>query len=167
LTELGRYQEAVNAAQVALHRAEGSGIPGAMVQAIRLRAFLRRAWAEAKLGNLPEAQAALTQLEAQGRKSPTVEVSAYVHLVKGGIALAAHDLRAAQEEFRRCEVPAVSAYTYDFRDKPEDTYCVLQLIELDKRLGDNAEAQRLAYSLSHRILRDPLYLYVRSKLPAT
>jgi tetratricopeptide (TPR) repeat protein len=166
LTEMGRYDEAVSAAALALQRAEQSGISGAMVQAIRLRSLLRRAWAQTKLGRLAEAKAALTELEALAKKSPNGDLGAYVHLIKGGMALAAKDLKAAQDELRRCQIPGVSTYTYDFRDKPEDTYCVWQLIELDKRLGENGEAQRLAHTLQRRVLRDPLYLYVRTKIAA-
>lgn len=165
LTHLGRFPEAVAAANVALSRAGSRGLPGAITEALRIRAFLRRSWAEAKLGNVAQAKTTLALMQSEVGKNPSSgEGSSSLHLAKGGVLWALGDLHGARREFAQCELLGVSPYTEDYRVKPEDSFCQWQLMQLEELLGEKVAAERTRRALLRHIGRDPVYLYVRTQL---
>ena len=64
-----------------------------------------------------------------------------------------------------CSLSAVTEWTYDYREKPEDFYCVWELLGVQRKLGDpGAEATRAL--VSKRYSREVLGPYIHAKVVA-
>ena len=167
LLELGKPQEAVKQANLALERIDASAetLANSITGSIRRRALVRRALAENRLERWEAAEKTLSELEGLEQSSGgRGEVRGALHLVKGAKFLARRQFEAARTEFGRCDVSGLSPWTYDYVIKPEDLYCTWQNVLVAERLGDTRAADATRKRLLAKPSRDPLFLYVARKL---
>lgn len=163
-TEQEQYPKAIAAAATSIERATSSGLPEAIAGALRRRALVRQALAEAKLGKAADAAKTLERLEAEKAKLPDdAELSSALHLTRGAVLLAQGDLARARAEYEQCKLFGLSEWSYSFRAKPEDPYCLWQLSQLAEKQGDAAGAEARRKALLQYHVRDPRVLYLRSR----
>lgn len=151
LVDSGEYRRALVDIGRALDHAEGVGPREGVWRSIRHQGLRLRVVAEARSGNALAAQATAAVLErdaAASSRDPDLQSSA--HLARGMAALARRDLAGARLELGQC--------------LSEDWYCRWQLVLACERAGDRLGAGAARRSVLRLFVRDPMYLYVRSKL---
>ncbi len=70
----------------------------------------------------------------------------------------------AKGELFFCSLSGLSAWTYDYRNKPEEPYCAWQNYLLAIKGGDTTLADKLKRAILAKPSRDPMYLYLSRKL---
>lgn len=151
LNEMGKHEEALELVSTALDGAAKYGLPGGAMNDLRRTALVVRIQAESKLGRATEAKSTLALLEAEVKKAPAnADLKSMAHFARGAEALAHGDARAAVQHFAQCD--------------EQDYYCRMQLVTTQDKAGDKAGAESTRKELIQENRREPMYLYVRSKL---
>jgi tetratricopeptide (TPR) repeat protein len=141
LEELGKTTKALDKA---------SSSTRSMLPVRRLLLVLR-ALAEARQGKAPEAEKTAAELSDLAKKAPAqADYDSLVPFGKGAAALARGERREAIARFRDCQT--------------EDLLCRRELLLLQELAGDAAGAAATTAELLKVNLRDPMYVYVRSKI---
>ncbi len=165
LSELGRHEEAIAAAQAALKSSEPAALPGAEGAMLRRRALLRRLWAEAALGRAAAAEKTLEKLQAESEHAlADSEVRSALHVARGALLEAKKQPSAAIGEYAQCELFGLSEWTYELTTRPEDPLCLYQLARVHEANGIKDLAARIRRNLVAHPTRDPTSLYVWAKL---
>jgi tetratricopeptide (TPR) repeat protein len=152
LLDQGKAKEALEELGKAAQRLDKASSSGREMLPVRRLTLVLRAIAEAKLGKGPEAEKTAAELAALAKKAPAqADYESMVIFGRGAAALAKGDKKEAIARFREC--PA------------EDLLCRLELFEALDRSGDKAGAAAAATEIAKINLRDPVYVYVRSKIP--
>ncbi len=151
LIDAGRYRDAIAEAGTALQRADSGQYPPGQTINIRRQALTMRAIAEARLGDAGAVQKTIAVLQqaATGRPDDP-QLQSSVHLAQGMLATAQGDARGARDHFAQCDDSA--------------SYCRWQLVLAAEKAGDKAAADAARTRLLSQYVRDPMYLYVRSRL---
>jgi Flp pilus assembly protein TadD len=118
---------------------------------VRRLTLVLRALAEARQGKGPEAEKTAAELAELAKKAPAqADYESMVPFGKGAAALARGDRKEAVARFRECQT--------------EDLLCRRELLLVQEQAGDAAGAAATTAELLKVNLRDPLYVYVRSKI---
>lgn len=158
LEETGAYREALAQIAVALQRADAADISGDDRNALRRTAVVARLWGEARLGDAAAARKSLDELALQSTQAPSnTGLRSDVHFGEGAVSLARGDPAAAAASFGDC-------VAYDY-------FCRYQLYLAQENAHEGAAAaetrERLVKDKRRDQIyldRDPMYLYVYSKL---
>ena len=149
LVDSGDYQRALTEVTRAIALAQRTGPANARGRVIRQQGLRVRAVAEAGRGDAVAASATAAALEQDASPDDPVGQSS-VHLARGMAALTRHDLVGARGQLTQCS--------------REDWYCRWQLVLVCERAGDRVAADLARQGVLRLFVRDPMYLYVRSKL---
>lgn len=145
-----RNKDVLSQVAAALQLADGGKMPPAAASNIRRQALALRSAAEANTANAAAAETtvdALQQLASERPDDPAVQSS--LHFARGMLGVAKKDYPGAVTHFSQCA--------------PPDSLCRWQLVLAADKAGDKAAAQSARDALLRVYVRDPVYLYVRSK----
>ena len=153
LTGLGRPREAMPLIAAALKRAESGELPRGLSANLRRFALRARAAAAAAAGDAAAAQQSAMQLEQDAaERKEDVNAQSGMHYALGAASLAKRDYAAARDHFARCLA----------RDWP----CRLELVMAADKAGDAAAADAARKEIQKLFVRDPGYVWVRSRVDA-
>jgi hypothetical protein len=142
LEELGKTTKVLDKA---------SGSTRSMLPVRRLTLVLR-ALAEARLGKGADAEKTAAELADLAKKAPAqADYDSLVPFGKGIVALAKGDRKDAIFRLHDCQT--------------EDLLCRRELLLVQEQANDTAGAAATTAELLKVNLRDPMYVYVRSKIP--
>lgn len=160
--ELGRLDEAAAQTNLALEQSQKLA-PGAG-KAIRRRALLRRVLVSARQGNAADAERGLQLLLEEGKKSEVnAELRTAIHLARGSVAEVKGAHADAMKEYAKCDLQA-SSFSYVNEQRTEDALCTERLAAMQEATGHREQAAKTRSSIVSANRRDPVYLYVRSKV---
>jgi len=153
LINLGRPRDAMPLIAAALKRAESGDLPKGLSANLRRFALRIRAAAESAAGDGTAAQqtAELLQQDASERKDD-VNTQTGMHYALGMAAMAKRDYAVARDHFAQCIA----------RDWP----CRGELVVAAGKAGDAAAADAARQAILKLYIRDPGYVWVRSRLAA-
>jgi hypothetical protein len=118
---------------------------------VRRLTLVLRAIAEARLGKAPDAEKTAAELAVLAKKAPAqADYESMVPFGRGAAALAKADRKEAIARFKECP--------------GEDLLCRRELYLAQEQAGDGAGAAATAAEIAKINLRDPVYVYVRSRL---
>jgi len=151
LISAGRPREAMPLVAAALTRADGSELPKNLAANLRRFALRTRAAAESAAGDAAAAQktAELLQQDAAERKDD-VNTQTGMHYALGMAAMARRDYAAARDQFAQCIA--------------RDWTCRGELVVAAGKAGDAAAADAARQAILKLYVRDPSYVWVRSRL---
>jgi tetratricopeptide (TPR) repeat protein len=151
LLDAARYREAVAAISSALNLADNGKLPPFATRVTRRLGLALRAAAEGKMGDAAAAQKTVAALEQESSARPEEPLlQSSLHLARGMLALAQSDAAGAKAHFAQC--------------LNVDVYCRWQEVLAAEKAGDRAGADAARAELLRVYRRDPVYLYVRSRL---
>jgi hypothetical protein len=153
LVGLGRSREAMPLIAASIKRADGGELPKGMSSNLRRTALRFRAAAEAAAGDAAAAQqtASLLEMDAAERKDD-VNAQSGMHYALGMAAVAKRDYGAAKAHFARCLA--------------RDWACRFELSVAADKAGDAAAADAARQAILKLYVRDPVYVFYRSRLEA-
>ena len=151
LLDAARYRDAVAAISSALNLADNGKLPPFATRNTRRLGLALRAVAEGKMGDAAAAQKTVAALEQESSTRPEDPfLQSSLHLARGMLALAQSDAAGAKAHFAQC--------------LNVDVYCRWQEVIAAEKAGDRAGADAARAELLRVYRRDPVYLYVRSRL---
>jgi tetratricopeptide (TPR) repeat protein len=151
LLDAARYRDALTAISSALNLADNGKLPPGATRNTRRLGLALRAVAEGKMGDATAAQKTVAALEQESSTSPEDPVlQSSLHLARGMLALAQSDAAGAKAHFAQC--------------LNTDVYCRWQEVVAAEKAGDRVGADAARAELLRVYRRDPVYLYVRSRL---
>jgi len=151
LVDARRYRDALSQLSAPLQLADSGSLPPDATANVRRQALEVRVVAESRMGDAAAAQksvAALEQEAAARLDDPALQST--LHFARGMAALAQRDLVAARGHFAQCAT--------------EDTYCRWQEMLAAEKAGDKTAAATARDAILRVYVRDPIYLYVRSRV---
>ena len=152
LLDAARYRDAVAAISTALNLADNGKLPPFASKNTRQLGLALRSVAEGKMGDAAAAQKTVAALEQESSARPEDPLlQSSLHLARGMLALAQSDAAGAKAHFAQC--------------LNVDVYCRWQEVLAAEKAGDRAGADAARAELLRVYRRDPIYLYVRSRLP--
>jgi Flp pilus assembly protein TadD len=121
---------------------------------VRRLTLVLRAIAEARLSKGPDAERTAAELAALAKEAPSqADYQSMAPFGRGAAALAKGDRKEAIARFQECP--------------GEDLLCRRELYLAQHQNGDEAGAAATGAAIRQINLRDPVYVYVRSRIPAT
>jgi tetratricopeptide (TPR) repeat protein len=151
LLDAARYRDAVAAISGALNLADNGKLPPFATRVTHRLGLAMRAVAEGKMGDAPAAQKTVAALEQESSAKPEdALLQSSLHLARGMLAMAQSDAAGAKAHFAQC--------------LNTDVYCRWQEVIAAEKAGDRAGADAAKTELLRVYRRDPVYLYVRSRL---
>ena len=151
LLDAARYRDALTAISNALNLADNGKLPPFATRNTRRLGLALRAVAEGKMGDAAAAQKTVAALEQESSTRPDDPLfQSSLHLARGMLALAQSDASGAKAHFAQC--------------LGTDVYCRWQEVIAAEKAGDRAGADAAKAELLRVYRRDPVYLYVRSRL---
>ena len=149
-TETARYPDALSQLSAALTLADSGKLPPSAATNIRHLALAGRTTVEAKTGQVAAAQKSVEALQKEAAsRSDNPLVQSSLHMAMGMLSVAQKDLAGAAAHFKQCTA--------------QDSYCHWQHVLVADKGTDKAAAQAVRDELLRVNLRDPIFLYVRSK----
>jgi tetratricopeptide (TPR) repeat protein len=146
-----RYRDALTQVGNALQLADGGKMPLAAASNIRRQALVLRSVAEANTADAAAVEKTVDALQQQAtERSDDPAVQSALHFARGMMGVAKKDFAGAVTHFSQCASP--------------DAYCRWQLVLAADKAGDKAASQSARDQLLRVYVRDPVYLYVRSKV---
>jgi tetratricopeptide (TPR) repeat protein len=146
-----RYRDALTAISSALTLADNGKLPPFATRNTRQLGLALRAAAEGKMGDAAAAQKTVAALEQESSTRPEdPQLQSSLHLARGMLALAQSDAADAKAHFAQC--------------LSIDAFCRWQEVIAAEKAGDKAGADAARAELLRVYRRDPVYLYVRSRL---
>jgi uncharacterized protein HemY len=153
LVGLGRAREALPLVANALQRADSGEFPPGLSRNLRQQALRVRIAAEASLSNVAAAEQTATALQQQADEhKDDINAQSAMHYGLGMASLAKRDYAGARVHFEQCLA--------------QDAECRLQIVTAAERAGDKAAADAARAAILKLYLRDPVHLWVRSRLQA-
>jgi len=166
LHELGKDADALATVKGALERLSKTRLPADIGAGLRRRALAREAMAESALGDLDGAARTLDALGAAQREwAENPELASARHLAEGSVLVARGKWPEAIKELSGCVLEGLTEWGYDYRTKPEDTYCRWLLYRAQIHEHD-AGAAATRQELVARVSREAPFLYIHAKLAA-
>jgi tetratricopeptide (TPR) repeat protein len=151
LLDAARYRDAVAAISSALNLADNGKLAPFTAKVTRRLGLAWRAVAEGKMGDAAAAQKTVAALEQESTARPEDPLlQSSLHLARGMLALAQSDAAGARAHFAQC--------------LNVDVYCRWQEVIAAEKAADRAGADAARAELLRVYRRDPVYLYVRSRL---
>ncbi len=151
LLDAGKLKEALEELGKASQRLDKAASSGRATLPVRRLTLTLRAIAEAHLGKAPEAEKTAAELEALAKQAPAqADYQSMIPFGRGAAALARGDRKEALARFGEC--PA------------DDLLCRRELLLLQEQTADSKGAAATVAALRKVNLRDPMYVYVRSKI---
>ena len=151
MIDSARYRDALTAIASALSLADNGKLPPFATRNTRRLGLAVRAVVEGKMGDAAAAQKTVAALEQESSTRPDdPSLQSSLHLARGMLALAQSDAPAAKAHFAQC--------------RSEDSYCRWQEILAAEKAGDRTGANAARSELLRVYRRDPVYLYVRSRV---
>jgi Flp pilus assembly protein TadD len=154
LLDQNKAKEALEELDKATQRlGKAANSPRSMLPVRRLTLVLR-AIAEARLGKGPDAEKTAAELAALAKEAPAqADYQSMAPFGHGAAALAKGDRKEAIARFQECP--------------GEDLLCRRELYLAQQQNGDEAGAEATRAAITKINLRDPVYVYVRSRILAT
>ncbi|HKH70657.1 MAG TPA: tetratricopeptide repeat protein [Vicinamibacterales bacterium] len=154
LVDLGRAREALPVVDAALKRADGGELPAGVSRNLRQQALRVRVAAEAATSASDAAAKTAMDLQQQANeRKDDVNAQSAMHYGLGMAAIAKRDYAAAKGHFEQC-------LTFDAE-------CRRQIAAAAQKAGDKDGAEAARAALLKLYVRDPVHLWVRSRLMAT
>jgi tetratricopeptide (TPR) repeat protein len=153
LVALGRSREAMPLLAAAIKRAESGELPKGLAGNLRRFALRIRAAAEGASGDAAAAQQTASMLEqdaAERKDDPNAQSG--MHYALGMAAIAKRDFAGAKGHFDRCLA--------------RDWGCRFELVAAAEKAGDAAAADAARQAILRLFVRDPVYVFFRSRLDA-
>jgi tetratricopeptide (TPR) repeat protein len=150
-SETGRNKEALAHIASAIDAANGGTLPPFAGNNIRRFALAARATIEARQGQADAAKKTAEELQKEASTRPDdSSLQSTMHYALGMASLAAKDFANTASHLSQCVAT--------------DYFCRWQHISAAEKAGDKAAAQAAREGLLSLYQRDPIYLYVRTKL---
>ena len=147
----GRYRDAMTQAASAIGIAESGKLPPAAERTIARQALSVRVSAEAKMNDAAAAEKTVLAMEQLASSRPDDPfLQSALHYGRGMLAVAKKDPKAAVSHFAQCI--------------DQDFFCRWQEIQTAEASGAGAAAQTARDRFLRAYQRDPIALFVRSKL---
>jgi hypothetical protein len=138
-------------AGTALQRADGGQLPAALTRNLRREALRVRLAAEAGLNDAAAAQTTSTALDQDAASRPDdLNAQSAMHFGRGTVAMLKGDAAGARAQFEQCI--------------DTDDLCRWQGVLAAQKAGDAAGATAAREKLLAVYVRDPVHLYVRTRL---
>jgi tetratricopeptide (TPR) repeat protein len=154
LVDLGRAREAMPILAAAIKRAESGQLPSGLSRNLRQQALRVRLAAEVATNSIDagEQTAMALQQQASERKDD-INTQSAMHYGLGMVAMAKRDYPAARAHFEQCLT--------------QDAHCRMQIVTAAQKAGDKSGAEMARETLLKLYVRDPVHLWVRSRLQGT
>jgi tetratricopeptide (TPR) repeat protein len=153
LIEGGKYPEALAEIATALQRVDAGQYPPGPTSNVRRQGLQTRVTAEARMGDKAAAQTTATALQKEATDRPgDAAAQIAMHYALGMLAVAQDDPASAKSHLSQCA--------------GEDDYCGWQLLLASQKAGDAAGTSATKKQLLRLYKRDPLHLYLRSRIVA-
>jgi Flp pilus assembly protein TadD len=154
LADTGKQKDALAELGKAAQWTDKAVLSGLARVRVRRMTLTWRALVEATLGKGPDAEKTAALMDEEAKKTPgQADYQSMATFGKGAVALAKGDVKGAAAKFAECP--------------PDDVLCRWQLSLAQDKLGAKKEAEATRGELLKANLRDPMYVYVRSKLGGT
>jgi len=151
--DAGRAREALPMFAEALKRVSAEGTPPGLARNVRRQALIGRAAAEAQLSDKAALEKTVSDADALSASDPADSTSqSAAHLARGLAAMTGGDIMRARSEFAQCQ--------------GTDYYCHWYEVTAAERAGDRAGADAARQRLLKSYERDPIALFVRTRLTA-
>ena len=153
LLDSGKPKEALDELGKATQLLDKAGSSSRATLPVRRLTLTLRAIAEARLGKAPEAEKTAGELQALAAQAPAqADYRSMIPFGRGEASLARGDTKEALARFRECP--------------SDDLLCRRELWLLQEQTHDTAGAAATVAELRKVSLRDPTYVYVRSRMAA-
>jgi len=154
LLDQNKAKEAMEELAKATRRLGKAASSGRSMLPVRRLTLVLQVIAEARLGKGPDAEKTAAELAALAKEAPAqADYQSMVPFGRGAAALAKGDRKEAIARFQECP--------------GEDLLCRRELYLAQHQNGDEAGAAATGAAITKINLRDPVYVYVRSRIPAT
>jgi Flp pilus assembly protein TadD len=151
LGHIGRAREALPVVAAALKRAESGELPPGLSRNLRQQALRARVSAEASMNNADAAaQTAMLLEQNSNDHKDDVNAQSAMHYGMGMTAMAKRDYAGARAHFDQC--------------LKQDAECRWQLVIAADKANDKPGAEAARAATLKLYLRDPVHLWVRSRL---
>jgi tetratricopeptide (TPR) repeat protein len=150
LLDQGKAKEALDELDKGAPRLGKPETSGRAMLPMRRAALVYRILSQARLGKGPDAEKTAAEIDAFAAKAPA-DARSIVPFARGAVALAKGDAKEAAARFAEC--------THD------ELVCRQELWLAQQKAGDAAAATATAAEIRKENLRDPMFVYVRAKLP--
>jgi tetratricopeptide (TPR) repeat protein len=152
LVDLGRPREAMPVVAAALKRTESGDLPPGLSRNLRQQALRVRLAAETATGDADAAAQTAMELQQQAsERKDDVNAQSAMHYGLGMAAMAKRDYAGARAHFEQCLT--------------QDAQCRMQIVAAAQNAGDKPGAEAARAAILKLYVRDPVHLWVRSRLP--
>lgn len=151
LVDLGRSREAMPIVAAAIARAEGGDLPPGLSRNLLQQALRVRIAAEVATSDADAAERTAMALQQQaGERNDDVNAQSAMHYALGLAAMAKRDYPGARAHFEQCLT--------------QDAECRMQIVTASQKAGDKPGAEAARAAILKLYVRDPVHLWVRSRL---